>query len=93
MSLTAPYTIEFPFRRTAGPKIGAFLAGLREARLFGVRTARGVLWALIAVDGTAGRFFHCVDVGGDRGRIRTGLRLRAPGRRWHTTWDSAAPAS
>lgn len=38
-SLRAPYTIEFGFERTVGPKIGAFLGGLRAARLFGVRTA------------------------------------------------------
>lgn len=40
-SLCAPYTIEFGFERTVGPKIGAFLGGLRDGRLFGVRTARG----------------------------------------------------
>lgn len=41
-SLSAAYTVEFPFQRTVGPKIGTFLGGLRAARLFGVRTARGV---------------------------------------------------
>lgn len=40
-SLHAPYAIEFGFERTVGPKIGAFLGGLREARLFGVRTVNG----------------------------------------------------
>ncbi|MUM15868.1 DNA-binding protein [Mycobacterium sp. CBMA271] len=40
-SLRAPYTIEFGFERTVGPKIGTFLGGLRDARLFGVRTASG----------------------------------------------------
>ncbi|MBN7315476.1 DNA-binding protein [Mycobacteroides abscessus subsp. massiliense] len=40
-SLRAHYTIEFGFERTVGPKIGAFLGGLRAARLFGVRTAGG----------------------------------------------------
>ncbi|MEU9808121.1 OB-fold domain-containing protein [Mycobacterium sp. NPDC050853] len=40
-SLRAPYTIEFGFERTVGPKIGVFLGGLRDARLFGVRTAAG----------------------------------------------------
>lgn len=124
MSLSAPYTIEFPFQRTVGPKIGTFLGGLREARLFGARTPRGVLcpplefdpvtgaatgelvelepvgtvavwtwvparpgdpvphdfaWALIAIDGTVGALFHAVDVGGDRARMRNGLRVRA---RW-----------
>ncbi|QCH22461.1 DNA-binding protein [Mycobacteroides salmoniphilum] len=40
-SLRAPYTIEFGFERTVGPKIGTFLGGLRDARLFGVRTTHG----------------------------------------------------
>lgn len=124
-SLCAPYTVEFPFDRTVGPKIGTFLAGLREGRLYGVRTARGRVlcpavefdpetaeetgdlvpltgegsvaswtwvparegdpvphdfaWALVALDGTHGSFFHAVDVGGDPAAIRTGLRVRV---RW-----------
>jgi hypothetical protein len=36
-------------------------------------------WALIAVDGTVGTFFHAVDVGGEPARMRAGLRVRA---RW-----------
>ena len=32
MSLSAPYTIEFPFRRTVGPKIGSFRAKWRPER-------------------------------------------------------------
>lgn len=42
-SLSAPYTIAFPFSRTVGPTIGAFLGGLREARLHGVRAADGTV--------------------------------------------------
>jgi uncharacterized protein len=125
-SLSAPYSIEFPFQRTVGPKLGIFLGGLRDARLFGVRTPRGVLcppaefdpvtgaatgelvelephgrvtawtwvptrpgdpvphdfaWALVAIDGTVGAFFHAVDVGGDRDRMGSGLRVRA---RWRS---------
>ena len=41
-SLSAPYTVEFPFQRTVGPKVGTFLGGLRDARLFGVVTPSGV---------------------------------------------------
>ncbi|WP_206056518.1 OB-fold domain-containing protein [Nocardioides sp. GY 10113] len=36
-SLSAPYSTEFGFERTVGPKIGVFLGGLREGRLLGVR--------------------------------------------------------
>ncbi|MCW2795146.1 OB-fold domain-containing protein [Nocardioides sp.] len=124
-SLSAPYTVEFPFDRTVGPKVGTFLAGLREARLFGVRAPGGRVlcpavefdpetaeetgelvelagegtvvswtwvstregdplphdfaWALVAIDGTDGSFFHAVDVGGDPGRMSTGMRVRV---RW-----------
>lgn len=43
MTLSAPYTVEFPFDRTVGPKIGAFLDGLRDGRLHGVRAADGAV--------------------------------------------------
>lgn len=125
VSLSAPYEIAFPFERTVGPLIGTFLGGLRDRRLFGVRTSRGTVlcpppefdpitgeplgelvelepagavatwtwvaarpgdpidhdfaWALVAIDGTEGSFFHAVDVGGDPARLRPGLRVRA---RW-----------
>ncbi len=39
--LTAPLVIEYPFHRTTGPIIGAFLTGLREGRLMGIRAADG----------------------------------------------------
>jgi uncharacterized OB-fold protein len=35
------YTLEFPYRRSVGPVIGAFLTALREGRLVGVRTTAG----------------------------------------------------
>lgn len=127
-SLSAPYTVEFPFDRTVGPTVGAFLAGLRDGRLLGVRGSGGRIlcpavefdpetaeptgelvrlsgvgtvvswtwvparagdplphdfaWALVAVDGTDGSFFHAVDVGGNPGLMRTGMRVRV---RWRET--------
>ncbi|MQA61275.1 MAG: DNA-binding protein [Actinophytocola sp.] len=53
-SLSAPYTVEFPFERTVGPKIGTFLGGLRDARLYGVRTERGVLCPPLEFDPRTG---------------------------------------
>jgi uncharacterized OB-fold protein len=53
-SLSAPYTIEFPFERTVGPTIGTFLGGLRDARLYGVRTSRGVLCPPLEFDPETG---------------------------------------
>ncbi len=39
--LTAPMVIEYPFSRTTGPVIGAFLTGLREEVLVGIRGSDG----------------------------------------------------
>ena len=39
--LKAPLTIEYPFKRTTGPIIGAFLTGLREKVLVGSRAIDG----------------------------------------------------
>lgn len=39
--LSAPLVIEFPFSRTTGPVIGAFLTGLREQVLLGIKGSRG----------------------------------------------------
>ena len=37
----APMIIEYPFSRTTGPVIGAFLTGLRERVLIGIRDMQG----------------------------------------------------
>ncbi|QXC62913.1 OB-fold domain-containing protein [Aquihabitans sp. G128] len=39
--LSAPLIIEYPFKRTTGPVIGAFLTGLREQVLVGSKAADG----------------------------------------------------
>jgi uncharacterized protein len=39
--LTAPYVLEYTYRRSVGPVLGEFLAGLREGRILGARTAGG----------------------------------------------------
>ena len=39
--LTAPLVIEYPFSRTTGPVIGAFLTGLREQVIVGTKTSDG----------------------------------------------------
>lgn len=39
--LKAPLIIEYPFKRTTGPVIGAFLTGLREKVLVGSKTSGG----------------------------------------------------
>jgi uncharacterized OB-fold protein len=39
--LRAPMVIEYPFSRTTGPVIGAFLTGLREKVLVGIKGSQG----------------------------------------------------
>jgi uncharacterized OB-fold protein len=39
--LSAPLVIEYPFTRTTGPVIGAFLTGLRERILVGIKGSQG----------------------------------------------------
>lgn len=39
--LTAPLLIEYPFSRTTGPVIGAFLTGLREQLIVGSKASDG----------------------------------------------------
>jgi len=39
--LTAPLVIEYPFSRTTGPVIGAFLTGLREGVIVGTKASDG----------------------------------------------------
>jgi uncharacterized OB-fold protein len=41
--LRADLVIEYPFIRTTGPVVGAFLTGLREAVLVGIRRADGTV--------------------------------------------------
>lgn len=39
--LHAPLVIEYPFQRTTGPVVGAFLTALRERRVLGIRGVDG----------------------------------------------------
>ncbi|HTR71379.1 MAG TPA: OB-fold domain-containing protein [Mycobacteriales bacterium] len=39
--LTAPHSIEYTYTRSTGPMIGAFLTGLRDRTIVGVRAADG----------------------------------------------------
>ena len=39
--LSAPHSMEFPYTRSTGPMVGAFLTGLRDRRVLGVRDSAG----------------------------------------------------
>jgi|SRR5579875_1157475 len=41
--LRAPHVLEYPYVRSVGPVIGAFLTGLRDGRILGVRSVSGVV--------------------------------------------------
>lgn len=40
-TFTAPHRLEYPYRRSVGPVMGRFFAGLREGRILGARGADG----------------------------------------------------
>jgi uncharacterized OB-fold protein len=40
-SFTAPYVLEYTYRRSVGPVIGRFLGALTEGKILGARTASG----------------------------------------------------
>jgi uncharacterized OB-fold protein len=39
--LSAPHSMEFPYTRSTGPVVGAFLTGLRERRVLGAKDSAG----------------------------------------------------
>jgi uncharacterized protein len=41
--LSAVHTLEYPYTRSVGKVIGTFLAGLRDGRILGIRTASGAV--------------------------------------------------
>ena len=42
--LTAPYRLEYPYKRGLGPVLGAFFGGLKAGCLLGVRSADGAVF-------------------------------------------------
>ena len=42
--LRADLVIEYPFTRTTGPVVGAFMTGLRDGRIVGSRRADGLVF-------------------------------------------------
>ncbi len=53
--LRAPLVLEYPFNRTTGPVIGAFLTGLREGRFIGILSEQNnVLFPPVEYDPVTG---------------------------------------
>jgi uncharacterized OB-fold protein len=65
--MAATWKLEFPYRRSVGPVIGAFLTALREGRVVGVRTDDGrVLVPPVEYDPASGEpLSEMVDVGAE----------------------------
>jgi len=81
-SLSAPYTVEFPFELVALSGEGTVSSWTWVPSREGDPVPHDFAWALVAIDGTSGSFFHAVDVGADPGRMATGMRVRV---RWRET--------
>lgn len=77
--LSAPLVIEYPFSRTTGPVIGAFLTGLRERMFVGIRGGDGrVLVPPTEYDPlTAEELSELVEVG-PGGEVRTWAWVTEP---------------
>lgn len=77
--LSAPLVIEYPFKRTTGPVIGAFLTGLREQLLLGIRGSQGqVLVPPTEYDPETGEELSELVVVGPAGVVDTWCWVRKP---------------
>jgi uncharacterized OB-fold protein len=77
--LTAPLVIEYPFSRTTGPVVGAFMTGLREGILVGIRGSDGrVLIPPTEYDPTTGEDLTDLVEVGPGGTVTTWAWVRQP---------------
>ena len=77
--LVAPLVIEYPFTRTTGPVVGAFMTALREGFLVGIRGSDGrVLVPPTEYDPTTGDDLTEVVEIGPAGTVTTWAWVREP---------------
>ena len=77
--LSAPLIIEYPFTRTTGPVIGAFLTGLRERLVLGIKATDGrVIVPPTEYDSTTGEDLHEMVEVGPEGVVDTWAWVRHP---------------
>ena len=77
--LTAPLVIEYPFSRTTGPVVGAFLTGLRERILVGIKGSDGrVIVPPTEYDPATGEDLHEMVEVGPAGSVTTWAWVRQP---------------
>lgn len=77
--LSAPYVLEYTYRRSVGPVIGRFLTGLREGRIEGIRAASGrVLVPPVEYDPESGEGLTEFVPVGDGGVVTTWAWMAEP---------------
>lgn len=77
--LTAPLVIEYPFSRTTGPVVGAFLTALREGFLVGIKGSDGrVLVPPTEYDPLTGEDLTTIVEVGPAGTVTTWAWVREP---------------
>jgi hypothetical protein len=77
--LTASHVLEYPYRRSVGPIMGSFFAGLIEQRILGVRTAAGkVLVPPVEYDPVTGETLTDLTTVGPGGVVTTWAWVTTP---------------
>jgi len=77
--LTAAHVLEYPYRRSVGPVLGAFFTGLSEQRLVGVRTRDGrVLVPPVEYDPESGESIDEIVPVGPGGVVTTWAWIEKP---------------
>ena len=77
--LTAAHVLEYPYRRSVGPVLGAFFTGLSEQRLVGVRTRDGrVLVPPVEYDPESGESIDEIVAVGPGGVVTTWAWIEKP---------------
>ena len=65
------FTLEFPYRRSVGPIVGAFLTGLRDGKVLGIRTPAGrVICPPLEYDPDTGKGLDDLVEVGEAGTVR-----------------------
>lgn len=77
--LTAPFVLEYKYKRTVGPIIGKFLTGLRDGKILAAKTTRGpVVFPPLEYDPQTGEAIEgLVELSGT-GTIRTAVVVNKP---------------
>jgi len=77
--LTAAHVLEYPYRRSVGPVLGAFFTGLSEQRIVGVKTRDGrVLVPPVEYDPESGESIHEIVPVGPGGVVTTWAWVEKP---------------